>query len=292
MSWTVFRLVFRLESPLHMGWRKAGNLQQTRRYVTGRAWWGCCTSSLARVLDSSDYAGLGNLVRDHLLFGYFYPATTVDEPLLPRWENGHLHFGGWRMDEFDSRFLSSLASTAIDRRVGSAEEGSLHEVEYLASSSIGGEPVLLVGHLFARECDVLSVSDGDLVVCGRRLFAEVLPVAQIGGEQRYGFGRLLLERGETRQVEDVFGLPIDAGGPRPRVNVPEGRSLLAHTRVDGLEATGDVEPLVSREWDEEHGPGRRTRLLAVCYAPGAVTHANVTLSVGAFGIWESGDLGA
>jgi hypothetical protein len=48
MNWIGYRVVFRLRSPLHIGWRKAGNVQVTRPYLTGRSFWGALTERLVR----------------------------------------------------------------------------------------------------------------------------------------------------------------------------------------------------------------------------------------------------
>ena len=46
MTWTVYRVTWRLLAPMHIGWRKLGNMQQTRPYVTGRNLWGAFTARL------------------------------------------------------------------------------------------------------------------------------------------------------------------------------------------------------------------------------------------------------
>ena len=80
MAWQAYRLVFRLESPLHVGWRKIGNLMQTRYYVPGRVFLGAVTTNLARWLGETNYRQTGEWVRENLRFGYFYPAENPDKP--------------------------------------------------------------------------------------------------------------------------------------------------------------------------------------------------------------------
>ena len=48
MAWTHYRLKFRLISPLFVGFRRSGNLWETRRYVPGKVLWAALTARLTR----------------------------------------------------------------------------------------------------------------------------------------------------------------------------------------------------------------------------------------------------
>jgi len=173
MTWNVYRVVLRLRSPMHIGRGKVGNIQRTRGYVTGRVLWGALTERLTRdrkqgkgpATDSEAYAGVGQRVHSHLAFTYFYPTTDPDDTeYLRPWDDG-----------FRSRFLSTYTSTALAYPQQSAEEGTLHEVEFLSPRTLNtGEPVYLVGYIFARE--------------GAPRWQSALKRLQMGGERGYGWG--------------------------------------------------------------------------------------------------------
>jgi len=78
MSWQCYDLIFRLMAPLHVGWRKSGNLQQTRGYVPGKNQWAALTARLTREYDDGAkgqrYVEIGQKVQKHFRFGYLYPA--------------------------------------------------------------------------------------------------------------------------------------------------------------------------------------------------------------------------
>lgn len=79
MTWTAYRVVFRLKSPMHIGCGKVGNVQRTRPYVTGRMFWGALTMRLTRdqhqpATRSELYQKIGGEVHQYLKFTYFYPA--------------------------------------------------------------------------------------------------------------------------------------------------------------------------------------------------------------------------
>jgi hypothetical protein len=50
MAWQVYRLIFRLDTPLHVGQRGWGMIQRTRPYLMGKNLWAATTARLTRVL--------------------------------------------------------------------------------------------------------------------------------------------------------------------------------------------------------------------------------------------------
>jgi hypothetical protein len=272
MSWHAYRLVYRLESPLHVGWRKIGNLMQTRPYVAGRCWWGAVTSHLTQWLGVYDYQAVGEFVRENLIFGYFFPAEDTVRPLFPRWVSGDIRYGDELLpaDEFERRFLSSLASTAIDYQHNTAAEGQLHEVEFVVPRTEKGD-VFIIGHLLVREGDRIRSANSEVHVDELPLLTQVLAQVRIGGERRSGFGRLQLITDQIVQCNDIFGHALELDGERPVLRVNVANPLPAHFLVDGLDAEGEIEPLLGREWDEDTGPGRRLSIAMICWTPGSRT---------------------
>jgi len=300
MAWTAYQVTFRLLSPMHIGWRKVGNMQQTRPYVTGRNLWGVLTARLVRSRMGSDYERIGKEVVEQLTFSYLYPS----------WEIGRVACWPWgdTWDEFAWTFLGSNVSTALASG-RSAEEGSLHETEYIAPYTralpernvAAGAPVYLVGYIF--------VADG----CRLR-WQDVLNQLQLGGERGYGWGRLSLERCQEVQDGSFFGLyRLDCAGPRPRLTAtgstssPQAGSaganggqevpLLAHLDTQGqsvstnansqTQITGRIEPLLGRKTDTHTGQfGVRLSLAKICGTPGSTVPTGREFTIGAHGIWE------
>ena len=85
MTWTAYQVSFRLLSPLHIGWRKLGNLQQTRPYVPGRSLWGALTARLTRELVGCNYRCIGAKVDKELAFTYFYPSIQHNSVTVWPW---------------------------------------------------------------------------------------------------------------------------------------------------------------------------------------------------------------
>ncbi len=276
MAWKAFKVVLRLCTPLHSGWRKVGNLQMTRPYVTGRMLWGALTLRLTRTAagsqpatDSKVYQEIGKLVHETLAFTYFYPALRKgsDFRVFWPWEDE----GGFRR-----RFLGSYASTALTPSANSAADGTLHEVEFLSPRTMDtGEPVYLLGYFFEESGCSLN-------------WREALSAIQLGGERGYGWGLVELE-GELTEVKDcqLFddGVIFKGGNARPLISVPGNGVLLAHTlATSDLQVVGEVEPLVGREWG--NAPGDRISRATICFVPGSQIWRKTIFEIGNYGLWE------
>ncbi len=283
MTWTAYRIVFRLISPLHVGWIKVGNLQRTRLYVPAKTVWGALTARLTRDVPAfgGDYQTVGARVREELAFSYLFPALDPQKPLYPHFTEQGLQYGEQEMepDEFAWRLLSSYASTAIDAGRDAAEEGSLHETEFLSPYDREmKEPVYLTGYVFEREGCKLP-------------WKNVLNRLQLGGERRYGWGRIACYKiGDPIQGKiDIFHkYPVDLGEDEIKVDVPEKASLLAHTVTDkNMPVIGQIEPVVGRETSHTNRFGAYISTdVKICWVPGSVVENECRLIIRPDGLWE------
>ena len=283
--WEAYAACFRLLSPLHIGWRRVGNLQQTRRYLPARNLWGALTARLARLagVSSSDQAGykqVGESVEHNLRFSYFFPISLPAGKTFPDLDaNSRLSPWPWGDEEkFSWLFLSSQASTAINA-AGTAEEGSLHDAEFIAPFTRENEPVGLFGYVFVRKN---ALPDWQVA------WHQGL---QFGGERTYGWGRVqardpeLLPVAQSGRVR-CFGYEVDLTVPEAPIFVLAAEThLLAHSRAQGLGCTGAVESLMVRETREGHFFGRYTKVLDVCWTPGSKLLQPARLAIDGQGIW-------
>lgn len=284
MTWHAYEVILRLHSPLHSGWRKVGNLQMTRPYITGRMLWGALTMRLTRdafqgrgaATDSLKYREFGDQVHQSLAFTYFYPALKSDgcyEVVWP-WEHE---------STFRRRFLSSYQSTALAYPQQSAAEGMLHEVEFISPHTLDtSEPVFLKGYVFKKQGCTLD-------------WQSALKRLQFGGERGYGWGDVKLVIDPQFADERLFdGLATFKGdGDVPIICLQADGRLLAHTLAANLSAAGDVEPLVGREWRSDDSyrryAGQYVAFSDVCFTPGSVVHQALDIAVKEFGIWQALD---
>lgn len=259
MAWMHYTLKFRLLSPMHIGYRKVGNLMQTRQYVPGKNLWAALTARLTRDYhdgsQSKCYRIIGGLVQQHFRFGYLWPSLDGNEPYFP-----------WDHDDFDYQLLDSYASTALDYTENSALEGSLHETEYIAPNARTEKEktVHLLGDLWVK-----ASLPKELVY-----WKKEMDNLQLGGESAYGWGRLAdcsnWENGQLERGRTIAGHEWKEKNRKIVLTLNENDKIIAHALASGPGAvaslTGPVEPLVGREWGKF--AGECIRFADVYFAPG------------------------
>jgi len=263
MAWQQYNLTFRLLSPLHIGWRKSGNLQQSRGYVPGKNVWAGLTARLTRDAGQGAmgeaYVRMGQRVTENFRFTYLYPSLAAGEGYQPHYP--------WEED-FDYLFADSYTSTALNYSVQSAEEGMLHETECIAPHTRCRQPVYLTGTLFVLSNLPDTVSH----------WQASLPKLQFGGERGYGWGQVALCRCSL----------IGESGDLPVVIISAKEHITAHLRAENVTGVaGPVEPLVG--WERNNNPAessnwRLSSSAAICYAPGAIVTQDQTFLIGEYGI--------
>ncbi len=270
MTWTAYCVSFQLLSPVHIGWRKLGNLQQTRPYVTGRSLWGALTTRLTRDRSdySYDYRAIGDRVDNEVTFTYFYPSVSSNEVKLWPW--------GDDWDRFAWTFLGSYASTALEDG-HRARAGSLHETEFIAPYTRNKEQVYLVGYIFEKD----SRQDTDKLE-----WLSVLDRLQLGGERGYGWGRVRKEQCGKVKDKNCFGYEVVCDEDHPQVTVPKDGRLLAHTHAHDVNGSGTIEPFRGRETQKDAGYGESFSNTEICWIPGSKISQDETFQIKAKGTWE------
>jgi len=331
MTWNCYSTIFKTESPVHIGYKQIGILKTTRYYITGRAMWGAITANLTRALFNhpalEDYQAVGNFVRGNIRTTYFYPAIKKNEAVsenwseyevndylvfLPKYTKEGINFGNKSKEWFEQRFVGSFVSTALESQTRTAEEGSLHEFEYIRNRINLSRKIIQVywaGYLFvdvsnAKVKDVkkkkvyevnISEENDDLKITFKNKDAEtyaflkkdVLNMLFVGGERNYGFGKIMLEspdfRLENQRLFGKFKLELDADEP-----VVEIDTALVHLNLEDIELKeelkGEVEPVVGLEWSDK-GAGQSISEAIICVTPGSEISGKYVL--GEYGIIEA-----
>lgn len=282
MSWKMYRWVWRVVSPLHIGLQPAGALNRTRLYIPARAIWGALTAELARRQSNTfpDYKKTGECLRRGVRFGYLFPAERVNgkwQAWLPDYEQGEglvwQREDGQKWD-VDRRFrrllLVTRPGTAIDPASDSASEGTLREYELLGQwwrppeRETEAKPVAMTGYLFSKD-DTLSKQLKDI----RELF--------VGGDTRYGLGRI--KRIELKQEDAFFGCRVDLNGDSPIVHTSR---VLAHTIMqDSSVVLGNQECIGG--WDLSSG----LKTPSLTWTPGSDAGSEKRFAVQEEGTWKA-----
>ncbi|MBD3340186.1 MAG: hypothetical protein GF353_13825 [Candidatus Lokiarchaeota archaeon] len=324
MNWHVYPIIFQIKSQLLIGWRKIGNLNQTRLYVPGKVVWAALTARLARngfkELENepveNPYQRTGSWLKKNARFTYLFPAlkNEVNATLYPKSTKTGMVFGKDEIPKSEIQYLllDSYASTALDYSFRSSEEGSLHETEYirprsrpLKGTSLQGKlndpafdelgaPVHLVGYLILKD----EISEQIKITLNQ---------LQFGGERRYGWGRACLVNDLANQdtINKLFdNWEIDnssndklvikncIGGYLPahalaNQFIEQDLNSGTHDPVDETKISGKIEPVVGRETRDSRFSGRSISQARICWQPGSAVSADFKAVIGDYGILES-----
>nr|WP_206756570.1 hypothetical protein [Oscillatoria sp. FACHB-1406] len=226
--------------------------------------------------DSKQYEEFGKKVHQQLAYTYFYPAIKSENPdyeIAFSWQDENL---------FRRRFLSSYTSTALVYPQQAADEGLLHEVEFISPRTLDeGKQVDLIGYVFEKEGCNLKWKDA----CKR---------LQMGGERGYGWGDVQLKCIDKKDSKDkqLFNASYhwEEQGDRIMIKVLESANILAHTIAENVAAKGEIEPLVGREWRSHNSTnnhaGQHVEYFGLCWTPGSIVERSLDFAIGNFGIWH------
>jgi len=311
MTWKCYELKFKAISGIHIGYRKLGMINQTRYYIPGKTMWGAVTAILSRRFmenygDKKIYDEFKEFVKKHLIFSYFYPIRGEDI-LYPTYEEG-LKFRNMSKEDFENKFISSYVSTAVNPNSRTAEEGSLHEFEYISSKIRKNDNVHFIGYLFFNEGGNRSIFikelNDEIIIekSGKevQLFKEIERI-QVGGERNYGFGWLDLVNHQPKSDK----VNLYDSNSSAKVNLKENLTLentgnnesitaLSHVNIENLNfesIQGDIEPFLGREWGNEKdkkGAGQKISDPIICLTPGTKFRLkeNTKLTINDYGIWQ------
>lgn len=304
MTYTCYRLTFKAESPVFMGDKKIGIIQQTRRYIPGKTMWGAITANVTYGLIDDGvtyspalYKDIGECVKSCIRTTYFYPITDSKDVLSPRFTEEGLQYGQMSENEFESTFIKSFVSTATSGDRGAAKDESLHETEYVVNRiKSDGEykQVNWIGYLFIKGCENSKYSlnnhgnfnDIELECDEHSVkLSDTLKQLHVGGDNRYGFGRLALTT--PQMSNDVFGFKINLNSLK--FNIIKQNPIFAHLNLNcnyEKPYLGNIEPIVSRAYGKK-GFGRDIVPHGIAFTPGTCFTEDISnIEIKSFGILQ------
>jgi hypothetical protein len=266
----------------------AGALNRCRSYVPARVMWGAVTAEVSRLEAGNSfphYMDTGEKIADNCRFTYLYPAEKIGGDYLAWLPKFEMRRGlVWqRQDgaetELDRKFkrtlLGARAGTAITPETDSASEGTLRETECInpwwrETRKTGGEPkpVYLLGYVFLKKNSV------------QQKLRDIVAL-HIGGDVKYGFGRIRRVEWEAYNNQDIFGKRYQLHNENP---VIESKIVLGHAFVE--ENSEPVNILGMKEllggWDH----GELWNCSRSAWAPGSLSQEPVQWRIsGKGGYW-------
>lgn len=313
--WKCYNVKLKSESPVHIGYRSLGIISQTRYYIPAKNLWAALTAYITKnhreIGDwqiqrddptNMDYQKVGKEISQNIRFSYFYPCKN-GTPLYPFYTTQEgTKYGDLIKEQFEASFISSFASTAIDRDSGTALEdmgegkGSLHEVEFIKPQSD-----------FTGYCFVKNGFKIDKKLVGEELLTEILNKALsshgLGGERNYGYGKMkvivpIKESKEPDIVQEADSerlnkkpVPIDLENLSVKLEkntLYVSSSPINIANIEHLFSSifGKIEPIIGREWSNNTGVGRGISSTVIALEPGTkfMNNSEIDLCIQEYGI--------
>ena len=189
MNKTGCLLIFKQLQSIHLGIRGYGVLSETRIFITGQTMWGALTNTYgkSKKWSNGDFGDNENK-KIFETVTCFYPSFSenYNKVMLPKFKNGEFYLGGHSEKKFRNEFVDSFISTAIQPVSLTAKDESLHEIEVILPKGKENKKQLYWSGLLWIKKDIkedfLKEKETEIIV---------------GGDSRYGLGRLRLEKVET-----------------------------------------------------------------------------------------------
>jgi len=252
--WKRIDTIFTLKSPLHIGYLpfKGSVISPTRYYVPGKNFWGAVTKRATEHLTdnptSKAYKEIGKQIKENFRFSYFYlyDGKTI---FTPEYQEKGLSFGNkLNKLQFEHRFIGSRTSTAIDSASGTAEDRSLHEIEFIMHKYLRDDGSIkdsqIMGCIWVKkdaelQGNKIDVNDHGIFVKKGNLIDEL----SLGGELNYGFGTVKLESIAKKKM------PINDQPENERIVIPleNDKPILSHlTYHPEMHFVGEIELVKGR----------------------------------------------
>ncbi|MDD3050300.1 MAG: hypothetical protein PHR06_04070 [Candidatus Cloacimonetes bacterium] len=182
--------------PLHIGSGNYGVVNPTWIYLPGWTIWGALTASFG-IKNGWDKKNLSNEQKE--LFeevSNFYPVID-GKILFPKYKKGEFCLGEFSEKQFRFFATDTFTSTAINASYQSANESSLHEIEYLLPKTKEDKPKDIYWK------GIINIED-DL-----RDFLSSGSVISIGGERSKGFGRVIIYKVNQLEEKEKWNIEED-----------------------------------------------------------------------------------
>ncbi|WNY26320.1 RAMP superfamily CRISPR-associated protein [Methanolapillus ohkumae] len=272
-DWTAYQVSFQMLAPMHIGYRKIGNLQQTRYYVPARTLWGALTAQMTREFTSAkkkDYEDIGKAIDENLRFSYFYPSEESNKLNLFPWGN--------TKSEFEWTFISSQMSTSIKGETKSSEDGLLHETEFILPISRNGKQVYLNGYVFEKN------DNSDQIISK---WKEQLSNIQLGGERGYGWGRVKVDEKTILECSEVFNFETQLNQTEdPIIKLNKDCIIMSHVRFNSEDFEGKAEMFASRKTTDGSKHGNAFEEMIYCWQPGTKISKDMGFKFVSQKLWE------
>jgi len=242
-SWK--KIVYKQIQPLHIGYGNYGVMNETRLFIPGITMWGALTNAYVKSLGGKeeDYTKYQETFEN---ITCFYPMIE-NAVLYPRFEDGEFYLGFCSEKEFRYECVDTYVSTAINPTTLNAKDESLHEIDIILPQSKEDKKQLYwVGYVNTSE--------------------KIPEKIYVGGDSRYGFGLMKLER----EFEENYPYEVKKGICQSRYPKNEPISNFVEFESD-KKFEGKIEILAEFDFSENRPKVNEAKYYIV---PGSKIYAN------------------
>ena len=202
-----YKLVFKQLLPIHIGNFRWGVVNQTEIFIPGQVIWGALVKHYMEEKQIKDQSKVEEIKKSFERITNFFPSLDGKETLEPHYRDGEFYLGNFSEREF--RFLFTFADfrTSIEPIFRKAKDEHLYEFEYISplpveenlkslkkQNGVNRNLETLEKNLNQKEplrwIGIIGIPERDEY---KNFLEEGLKV-WIGGDVRYGFGELVLEK--------------------------------------------------------------------------------------------------
>ncbi len=274
LNW--YELVFRQISPLHMGKYHYGVISETEIFIPGHTMWGALVNYIGSNYANGESRAYEQEKENYKRITCFYPSFegTVENILFPKFEmfselkefeRGILYYGGYSEGDLRRTLCDTWMSTAVNATDKSAKDASLHEMEVvIPKTKDKNQSVFWTGLLGLPSSEAKNTF---------QRFIEETPEIIVGGDSRYGLGRIRLEEAREVDCDMREKWQVNEDG----VFQNDGKSIKNYIKTEAVSLNyGKYKTIIQLNYD--HSKGRPTinrQNINVCFLPGSTVKTSV-----------------
>jgi len=128
-----YKLVFKQNQPVHIGWFKWGVIKETALFIPGQTMWGALVYAYILQKQLKSEGEIEEVKNKFEILTNFFPTfdRQGNDFLEPKYENGEFYLGEFSEEKFRFLFVDSILQTAIEPILRKAKDESLHELDFI-----------------------------------------------------------------------------------------------------------------------------------------------------------------
>ncbi len=258
-----YKLVFKQLSPFHIGKYNYGVISETELFIPGYTMWGALVNDYGLKNGGTEKI-FNDVKRKFEMLTCFYPYFDEGEGLFPKFGQGKLYYGKYTEEELRRMLTDTFVSTAILPITRSAKDESLHETEIMLPKSKDDNKQVFWTGIIRLEDESIS----------KNYLLKGLEII-IGGDSRYGFGRLKLDDIQEIKKEKLAEWQIDENGYLMENNNKIHNQIRNYIEVGGVELfKGKYRTIAELDFNKIMSNKGNGQKFTLCFVPGSDVKVN------------------